>query len=300
LFAAIAALIITSGRGDNSEELSVMANATAMAQQFTALVYASYCPFTPISNWTCFWCSKYNAPRLKGVLTAYNGSYDIFAYAGIETSSNTIYVVFRGTSVVSIKNWMKNIQTQKISPWADESAVQVHQGFYNAWVSIRPLVFSLIRKLQATCSACKRVQFVGHSLGGAMASLAAIELKRMGQVSDLHLYTLGSPRVGDVDLYKYFASLKIDSTRLVNDDDIVPHLSLTSLGYHHIAQELWYSRGVFKQCDSSGEDPKCADSISPLKYSVGDHTNYVGISLKAGASAKCDGVVDNKGPPGSL
>jgi len=176
--------------------------------------------------------------------------------------------------------------------------VGVHKGFYSAYKSIDPLVWGVYRKLKNACTSCNRLVITGHSLGGAMATIAAVEFKRQGVAAEL--YTLGSPRVGNVGFYTYFAALGMPSTRLVNQHDIVPHLSLQSFGYHHVASELWYHDGAYKSCNQSGEDPSCSDSLLPIEYSISDHTTYLGINLQNGTPGKCNGFIDNQGPPGAL
>ena len=65
-------------------------------------------------------------------------------------------------------------------------------------------------------------------------------------------------------------------------NDVVPHYpkSLTDEGYHHIEREVWYynsnSAGVYKVCDTSGEDPTCSDSV--FGDSIDDHLEYLGYS----------------------
>ena len=43
----------------------------------------------------------------------------------------------------------------------------------------------------------KSVYFLGHSLGAAMAAIAAPLMKAQLQLQDVHLWTFGSPRVGN-------------------------------------------------------------------------------------------------------
>jgi len=283
----------------SSEILS--ASGIADAKPYVLLSYASYCPFDVIQNFSCYWCNMPTVPALQGVKTAYNGTYDIFAYAGISRSTSTIYLVFRGTAVVSIKDWIKNLQFTLINPWSDQPSAQVHKGFYTAWSSIRSLVFNVVSSLKSACPNCK-LAVTGHSLGGAMATLATIDLVRAGNNVDT-VFTLGSPRTGNAAFASYFATLNGGSigksSRLVNNGDIVPQVPFRTFNYHHVSQENWLRNGQDIICDNSGEDPKCADSLNPFQYSVDDHTSYLGIDLHQARSAHCDGVYDNKGPPGS-
>jgi len=267
----------------------------AVVRQNLLLAWASYCPFGTVESWKCFWCSYHDSLSLSGVGTAYNGSSDSFSYVG--RSGSNIYVVFRGTAVLSIKNWLKDLDFAKVRPWSDQSKVQVHHGFYSSWVDVRRTTFELVKSALDNCPKCS-VFFVGHSLGGAVATLAAVEALRHGNLtSNIHLYTYGSPRVGNHAFYTYVANLGIPSLRVVNDDDIVPHVPPQTFDFRHVEQEYWWTGSKWKLCDMSGEDPSCSDSVFPFSWSVPDHLDYLNIPLSLGAAAKCDGIVDNRGPP---
>lgn len=43
----------------------------------------------------------------------------------------------------------------------------------------------------------KPLYVIGHSLGGAMATIAAVDLRVKLRLPDVRLYTFGSPRVGN-------------------------------------------------------------------------------------------------------
>ena len=65
----------------------------------------------------------------------------------------------------------------------------------------------------------------GHSLGGALAVLAASDLKMAGK-NILHFYTFGAPRVGDPKFVQWFDA-KFGSQfkgRITHSHDPVPHL----------------------------------------------------------------------------
>lgn len=73
--------------------------------------------------------------------------------------------------------------------------------------------------------------FTGHSLGGALATLAA---KRYNRVRGL--YTFGSPRVGDLEFRNHYSATHF---RFVNDDDIVPRVPPQALLYHHVGEMIF-------------------------------------------------------------
>lgn len=69
----------------------------------------------------------------------------------------------------------------------------VHQGFYYTFLSFLPQLKEFLPKL--TDGNVHTIHCVGHSLGGALATLVADWLKS-NTSCDLKLYTFGSPRVG--------------------------------------------------------------------------------------------------------
>lgn len=52
----------------------------------------------------------------------------------------------------------------------------MHQGFYSAYKGVAPLVRSVVERLLSQYRDAK-VIITGHSLGGAMAALCALDLK---------------------------------------------------------------------------------------------------------------------------
>ncbi|CAI4229285.1 unnamed protein product, partial [Auanema sp. JU1783] len=70
------------------------------------------------------------------------------------------------------------------------------------------------------------IVFSGHSTGGALATLAALQAYRIGVPSYLiHLYTYGEPRIGNILFANNVDRLFADSWRIVNARDVVPHLA---------------------------------------------------------------------------
>lgn len=68
----------------------------------------------------------------------------------------------------------------------------MHQGFYYAFDSIKSELSQFVAGLKGVSV----IHCVGHSLGGAIATLAADWIKASGAASTVKLYTFGSPRVG--------------------------------------------------------------------------------------------------------
>ncbi len=69
---------------------------------------------------------------------------------------------------------------------------------------------------------CKRWVLIGHSYGGAAASVAAARLKLMYPDRDIALYTLGAPRAGDRRLIEILRG--VCQTHIRRPDDPIPYL----------------------------------------------------------------------------
>ena len=72
-------------------------------------------------------------------------------------------------------------------------------------------------------------QYFNHVPGGALASLAALELQLIyNQTSPnpkaVHLFTLGQPRVGNQDFADFLWEHVAYTSRVVHQNDVVPHL----------------------------------------------------------------------------
>lgn len=74
------------------------------------------------------------------------------------------------------------------------SGCQVHTGFYEAFLESFPTVLAAFTSLKAENPGYRTV-VTGHSLGGAIATITATELRRLG--NEVELFTYGSPRVGN-------------------------------------------------------------------------------------------------------
>ncbi len=123
-------------------------------------------------------------------------------------------LAFRGTA--QLEDWLTDGQARQVQNAAYPG--KVHSGFADAMDVIWPGVKELL-------PIGRPVFVTGHSLGGALATLAAVRLLDSG--CDVRaVYTFGSPRVGDLDFYDGYHPV---TYRFVNNDDIVPHVPMETL-----------------------------------------------------------------------
>jgi len=138
----------------------------------------------------------------------------------IARKKKDLFVIFRGTKTV--KEWIKNFNmglTEFFLPGQGE----VHEGFLSTYTLVR----DEIKKLLETIPAKARIFVAGHSLGAALATLAAMDLE-IGLGRRLAaIYTFGSPRVGNAKFSDSFGTqLAERSFRVANSSDIVTSIPL--------------------------------------------------------------------------
>jgi hypothetical protein len=111
-------------------------------------------------------------------------------------------LVFRGTT--GFRNWLLDLD---VRPEKLGASATVHRGFSEALQHIWNLLQPALDGLEAPCF------FTGHSMGGALAQLAATRFRPRA------VYCFGAPRVGDqgyVDLMR-----PVPVYRIVNSRDVV-------------------------------------------------------------------------------
>ena len=162
-------------------------------------------------------------------------------YCVTHEEADCVIVAFRGTA--SIRNWITDAQFERITlvSGVDGSSSKVHKGFNVAWNAILPRLFHTLGDT-ANAHACKPLFITGHSLGGALAVLAALALQRNG-FPIAQVYTFGQPRIGNGDFKKcYEAALGGRTFRLVYQEDVVarfPHLPAWHDPYRHVGTEVF-------------------------------------------------------------
>jgi hypothetical protein len=153
-------------------------------------------------------------------------------------------VAFAGTDPLKINDWITDFRTL---PSPDDT----HTGFETAVAATWPHVSAAISNRSSAETA---LIFTGHSLGGALAIIAAQQFLRQYQVPATAVYTFGSPRPGGARFAGSYTPVLGGSTyRLVNGNDVVPTVPPSVTGvFQHV--------GRCVQCPSEGR----FDSQTPI------------------------------------
>lgn len=125
-------------------------------------------------------------------------------------------LAFRGTEPTQMSDISADLKAWKIRSKTDG---MVHDGFYDEvekiWLHIIPLIHDKTP-----------LYICGHSLGGAMATVAASRL----EAETTALYTYGSPRVGNK---RFVSNLNVKHYRWRNNNDLVPTVPFWIMGFRH-------------------------------------------------------------------
>ena len=128
-------------------------------------------------------------------------------------SGKFIALAFRGTEPTSMKDIRADAKAKIVRC---EKGGRIHAGFKKAFEKV---AIDIQQKLNEDEFREKPLFITGHSLGGALATIASKKLSHNGGIAAC--YTFGSPRVGDDE---WVANIKTPIYRLVNAADCVTML----------------------------------------------------------------------------
>ena len=214
-------------------------------------------------------------------------------YVAVSHSMKAVVVAFRGSvdSDQALQLFLQTLLTPKTSFLSGEVQTYWKRGFDVLWPSMKTEVNTVVSQ-----NPSYQIWVTGHSLGGAMASLASTWLAyyNVAPRKNIILYTFGMPRVGNYDYALQHDQLVNNSWRVVNDDDLVPHfpsvasVSVLNGPYHHGVEAFYSQKAIsvnspHKECHGKpfNEDASC--SFSKFKGitsdSIEDHKTYFSIPV---------------------
>ncbi|PCH06628.1 Lipase, class 3 [Penicillium occitanis (nom. inval.)] len=195
---------------------------------------AAYCSANLETTGTALACNVGNCPA--GADESSSSSFgDATGYVAVDESNEYIILSFRGSS--NLENWIANLDIPLIDVSSICSGCTVHEGFWDTWETVASDVTSQIESALSTYPNYTLVA-TGHSLGGALAAIAATVFRASGYT--VQLYNYGQPRIGNLALADFITSETSGTNyRVTHSDDIVPKLPPELLGYHHFSPEYW-------------------------------------------------------------
>ena len=253
---------------------------------------AAYCAGTlgrGVEDWSCSSCKNHPNVENRTVISKGSVLFDFNAFVAYDKDENTVVVSIAGTDPLKIRDYIDDFDASMI-PYAQCDGCKVHQGFWSSYELGAEETKSAVDYLLNAYQGAK-LTVTGHSLGGIVAVLAALDLQQAGHVVD-SVITFGEPRGGN-DAFATFAGESLPATntfRLTHYTDPIPQLAPRALGFRHHTNEIYYSErdsdGAYLVCSSvDGEDETCQNSLA-VCVNLDMHLHYVGFDF-VGNYLKC-------------
>lgn len=243
----------------------------------------------PLLSDSCGYIALSHPPFEKRVIVAFRGTYSIANTIADLSTNPSEYAPFPSDSdndsvCASVKpyNDKRPMLPQLVSQLGERNVLEVecpnctvHAGFMTSWQNTRCTIVPHVEKALGEYPDYELV-LVGHSLGGAVAALAALEFQARGWTP--HVTTFGEPRVGNQALNTFIDHrFQLNTTdpeealyrRVTHVDDPVPLLPLDEWGYKMHGGEIYISkpslppaRADLQHC-SGDQDPQCIAGSTP-------------------------------------
>ncbi len=219
----------------------------------------------PFMSDSCGYVVLSHPPSPPRIIVAFRGTYSV---ANTIIDLSTIpqeYIPYPGDEDDDEGEDNTLLRKREINPEKAECTnCTVHAGFMQSWRHTRPHILSHLKEAVQKYPQYQ-MTLIGHSLGGAVAALASLDLEARGWKPQVT--TFGEPRIGNADLMRYIdksfsngSSTNITGRyrRVTHVDDPVPLLPLTEWGYQMHAGEVYISK------------PNLPPEIHDLQYCEGD------------------------------
>ena len=197
-------------------------------------------------------------------------------------SPAAVLIAFRGTE--SLGDWLINLNLVA----SNQPYGIVHQGFQHGFVAVRrPLERRLARFPD------RPVLLTGHSLGGALATIAAAEFQHAYQVQGV--YTFGQPAVGRGPFISFMTDHYGDRFfRFVNDHDVVPRVPPN---FRHVGRLFHFdARGDVRTARRSVTSVG-AEAEGPATMSTAEFDRFRGQLLEYRAQQRAAAVTEPLAAP---
>lgn len=244
-------------------------NLVLNSRYYSSYAAAANCQPDNITSWKCTpYCTATQCDIVKTQVFI-DTRFDTLVYLKPDHNTRATLVSFRASK--NILNWITNLRFAQGSYYEKQTGVKskIHKGFYTAHDSLSKLYFDNLKSLVSMYPSYKLV-FVGHSLGGTLATISSLDVKfKLGiEWSNIEVYTYGGPRIMNKELALYLNSQKFVYARFVYKEDMVPHLPPLAFGYSHTGVEIWRNKKDVKICYGL-EDAGCSNSVK--KMNIDDH-----------------------------
>jgi len=189
------------------------------------------------------------------------------AHAFMLWKHNTIYVSFRGTKDINDIGYIINVKPKQI--YKDAA---VHTGFADQFMSLEEDISKDIRHIISEYP-ITQIVFTGHSMGGAIATIASAMYSSMLQNINITCHTFGSPTVGSDSFCAWFERGVDESACIQIQEDIIPKLPVNK-DFKHV------SGGIILTPDGNAESVQGTPckTIVDLLQEIMNKDDYINLT----------------------
>lgn len=203
--------------------------------------------------------------------------------AALALNDAAMVVIFRGSQdpfvetvshVDAYRDWIVTDLDVKLAQiCVSGRSARVHSGFWRAFSAVADDLTAGVEAIRGGDSL--PLWITGHSLGGALATLAAVCLHAHG-VEVTGLCTFGCPRVGDASFARLFRRTFSGAChRYVHANDPVPMLPPRGMDYVHVtAPHVIAADGALRLSADQPDAPRL-----PLRHRVEHYVRALHLSL---------------------
>nr|AVD98476.1 secretory lipase [Leishmania major] len=257
---------------------------------------ATYADSDAVASWNCGGSCNANPSFKVTSIVKGDDAHSLHAYVGVDEGSAQVVVALRGSATQQ-----EQLMRQLVEPVLYDITsgcgleCRVHAGFQRSYLAVRRTIrAAVVRDLMMHPD--YNVLVTGHSVGGAVALLAAIDVQahvnRMFFVSRpiVSLYTFGMPHVGNRAFAVWAAGMLSRGShfRITSRHDPVPRmLSSGSADFQHVPYEVYCAAADGTNCcvcegSVDSDDPTCIAHTSNVN--MRDHFSYFGERISGGAA----------------
>ncbi|KAK6740401.1 hypothetical protein RB195_008703 [Necator americanus] len=200
------------------------------------------------------------------------------AFTAVVNDKRAIVLSFRGTT--EIRQLFGEVRESTFKHWSNwtyggKVSKYFYEAFLNLWNGGMKEDFENLTKIHNGYE----VWVTGHSLGGALATLAASMVAGNYNGTTVKLLTFGQPRVGDENFAKKHDEMVKFSYRVIYWSDIVPTVPCYyAQRYRHQGTEVFYaemnSTDKHTVCDRGENFRKCSGFM--YYRTIRHHVTYFG------------------------
>ena len=208
---------------------------TDLATELANLIIAAYNQYKPPVGVASRWplSSPYELIAPFSARLPFHDT-ETFGFVARRSDTGDVYVVFRGTE--SPEDWLINVEVRQVPQQSSWGSVE--EGFAAVYGQCTGTIHDAIRELTP-----RQIIVTGHSLGGALATLCAVDIKGALGITPI-FYTFASPRVGDPTFAQRFNAELPTTWRVVNTEDLITNVppSTSALDARHPTFLAWLLR----------------------------------------------------------